>query len=148
MVLQVAGVFFVVVFFFYGYGDHRDLHSFPTRSSSDLNDADLTGVPYLTIGANITTATLGAGGVGLTLTGVELGMVLVNDTSSGFSYTAIKAKVTGATIFGISGLGITVTNLFLDINQTSDSGGRLLGALLALQGRRSALVLLCDRHMA
>src|SRR5260370_35743254 len=24
------------VFFFKGYGDHRDLHSFPTRRSSDL----------------------------------------------------------------------------------------------------------------
>src|SRR5438309_11359251 len=24
-------------FFFYGYGDHRDLHSFPTRRSSDLS---------------------------------------------------------------------------------------------------------------
>src|SRR6266496_56853 len=26
----------VLFFFFYGYGDHRDLHSFPTRRSSDL----------------------------------------------------------------------------------------------------------------
>src|SRR5438477_7214806 len=25
------------MFFFYQYGDHRDLHSFPTRRSSDLN---------------------------------------------------------------------------------------------------------------
>src|SRR5690348_17995335 len=25
-----------IVFFFYAYGDHRDLHSFPTRRSSDL----------------------------------------------------------------------------------------------------------------
>src|SRR5690348_17870616 len=25
-----------IFFFFYGYGDHRDLHSFPTRRSSDL----------------------------------------------------------------------------------------------------------------
>ena len=25
------------LFFFYCYGDHRDLHSFPTRRSSDLN---------------------------------------------------------------------------------------------------------------
>src|SRR6185436_7027879 len=25
-----------VLFFFYSYGDHRDLHSFPTRRSSDL----------------------------------------------------------------------------------------------------------------
>src|SRR5476649_3053693 len=24
------------IFFFYRYGDHRDLHSFPTRRSSDL----------------------------------------------------------------------------------------------------------------
>ena len=26
------------VFFFYGYGDHRDLHAFPTRRSSDLQE--------------------------------------------------------------------------------------------------------------
>src|SRR5947208_7081475 len=26
-----------IYFFFYGYGDHRDLHSFPTRRSSDLS---------------------------------------------------------------------------------------------------------------
>src|SRR5689334_23395408 len=26
-------------FFFYWYGDHRDLHSFPTRRSSDLRSA-------------------------------------------------------------------------------------------------------------
>src|SRR5438445_2475532 len=25
-----------IAFFFQGYGDHRDLHSFPTRRSSDL----------------------------------------------------------------------------------------------------------------
>src|SRR5256885_16608955 len=29
----------VVFFFFKLYGDHRDLHSFPTRRSSDLHDA-------------------------------------------------------------------------------------------------------------
>src|SRR5438034_5342965 len=29
--------------FFSRYGDHRDLHSFPTRRSSDLQDADLGG---------------------------------------------------------------------------------------------------------
>src|SRR5690554_7633081 len=26
----------IYIFFFYCYGDHRDLHSFPTRRSSDL----------------------------------------------------------------------------------------------------------------
>src|SRR5439155_25175582 len=26
------------IFFFYSYRDHRDLHSFPTRRSSDLNE--------------------------------------------------------------------------------------------------------------
>src|SRR5439155_20392507 len=29
-------VFSCFLFFFYGSGDHRDLHSFPTRRSSDL----------------------------------------------------------------------------------------------------------------
>src|SRR5207253_4451207 len=28
--------FFLLFFFFYSYGAHRDLHSFPTRRSSDL----------------------------------------------------------------------------------------------------------------
>src|SRR5437899_11016831 len=31
-----ADMLFFCVFFFYCYGDHRDLHSFPTRRSSDL----------------------------------------------------------------------------------------------------------------
>src|SRR5207302_7449702 len=30
-------VLVLVFFFFYCYGDHRDLHSFPTRRSSDLS---------------------------------------------------------------------------------------------------------------
>src|SRR5438874_8773391 len=30
-------IMFVVAVFFYLYGDHRDLHSFPTRRSSDLS---------------------------------------------------------------------------------------------------------------
>src|SRR5947209_15270204 len=29
-------LYFSFLFFFYCYGDHRDLHSFPTRRSSDL----------------------------------------------------------------------------------------------------------------
>src|SRR5438067_13480933 len=29
-------MFVFCIFFFYCYGDHRDLHSFPTRRSSDL----------------------------------------------------------------------------------------------------------------
>src|SRR5688572_33341325 len=33
-----------LMFFFYCYGDHRDLHSFPTRRSSDL-DPDVVPVP-------------------------------------------------------------------------------------------------------
>src|SRR5690348_18349567 len=28
----------MIMFFFKGYADHRDLHSFPTRRSSDLKD--------------------------------------------------------------------------------------------------------------
>src|SRR5205807_4144870 len=45
-------------FFFSCYGDHRDLHSFPTRRSSDLV-AGLTGpiappVPPVTVNVNVT----------------------------------------------------------------------------------------------
>src|SRR5687768_18207889 len=34
-------LFCLLYFFFSCYGTHRDLHSFPTRRSSDLRDADL-----------------------------------------------------------------------------------------------------------
>src|SRR5436305_1258373 len=36
-------IYLFLIFFFYRYGDHRDLHSFPTRRSSDLS------APYLRI---------------------------------------------------------------------------------------------------
>src|SRR5438477_6160522 len=32
-----------MLFFFQGYGDHRDLHSFPTRRSSDLRPRGAAG---------------------------------------------------------------------------------------------------------
>src|SRR5436305_15268954 len=36
-------------FFFYSYGDHRDLHSFPTRRSSDLT-MQLGGLGLMLLG--------------------------------------------------------------------------------------------------
>src|SRR5205814_9668218 len=36
LLLVVVRALAIVVYFFYTYGDHRDLHSFPTRRSSDL----------------------------------------------------------------------------------------------------------------
>src|SRR5206468_9465211 len=39
---------FYFFFFFYSYGDHRDLHSFPTRRSSDLRGR---GAVHVTIAA-------------------------------------------------------------------------------------------------
>src|SRR6266508_918280 len=39
--------FFHLFFFFKSYGDHRDLHSFPTRRSSDLADATGIRTPLL-----------------------------------------------------------------------------------------------------
>src|SRR5437773_7384958 len=33
-----AYLLLIILFFFYCSGDHRDLHSFPTRRSSDLGD--------------------------------------------------------------------------------------------------------------
>src|SRR5437588_11762470 len=35
---RLCGQYFIhLLFYFYCYGDHRDLHSFPTRRSSDLH---------------------------------------------------------------------------------------------------------------
>src|SRR5438132_5638730 len=36
VIFSVPPLFSFFLFFFYSYGDHRDLHSFPTRRSSDL----------------------------------------------------------------------------------------------------------------
>src|SRR5207248_11159584 len=38
ILLYTCSVFLFFSFFFYCSGDHRDLHSFPTRRSSDLSD--------------------------------------------------------------------------------------------------------------
>src|SRR5690348_18383990 len=39
----MTGFVFVFFFFFYSYGHHRDLHSFPTRRSSDLSTNEFVG---------------------------------------------------------------------------------------------------------
>src|SRR5438552_8701038 len=39
----------VCIFFFQGYGDHRDLHSFPTRRSSDLELWSILNQPPVVI---------------------------------------------------------------------------------------------------
>ncbi|MFO1521477.1 MAG: hypothetical protein U1G05_05425 [Kiritimatiellia bacterium] len=75
-------------------------------------------MPYLSVGGNITTATVAAGRVALSLHGVEFGMVLVNNAAT--TYTAVKAKVgTAADLTGITGLGLTVTDFYLSVNKTS-----------------------------
>src|SRR5438874_7403595 len=38
-------VCFLLFFFFFCFGDHRDLHSFPTRRSSDLLPSTLPSAP-------------------------------------------------------------------------------------------------------
>src|SRR5699024_12275442 len=43
----MSASFFLLFFFFYCSGDHRDLHSFPTRRSSDLfASRDQNPLPY------------------------------------------------------------------------------------------------------
>src|SRR5690554_7481981 len=39
--------------FFSCYGDHQDLHSFPTRRSSDLTTKDFDQVTHLSVGSSI-----------------------------------------------------------------------------------------------
>src|SRR5690606_41802868 len=46
-----ADVFTPAIVFFYCFGDHHDLHSFPTRRSSDLAPSDDDGVDAVRRGA-------------------------------------------------------------------------------------------------
>src|SRR5207245_11763229 len=41
LLCYLSSFYFPCFFFFYGYGPHRDLHSFPTRRSSDLTETGL-----------------------------------------------------------------------------------------------------------
>src|SRR5438874_5313509 len=43
--MLVFALLFTISSFFSGRGDHRDLHSFPTRRSSDLAGRDLASAP-------------------------------------------------------------------------------------------------------
>src|SRR5205823_9539589 len=43
-------------FFFSWYGDHRDLHSFPTRRSSDLSVLRVTSAGTVRVGGTLSTA--------------------------------------------------------------------------------------------
>src|SRR5699024_12556046 len=41
LLLHCSVLTLLFLFFFYSYGHHRDLHSFPTRRSSDLADLEV-----------------------------------------------------------------------------------------------------------
>src|SRR5690625_8007670 len=41
--LHISHCFYYLLFFFKLYDDHRDLHSFPTRRSSDLKSCPMLG---------------------------------------------------------------------------------------------------------
>src|SRR5439155_20934093 len=65
-------------FFFYSYRDHRDLHSFPTRRSSDLRMTarSLNARPVLVLGG------LGFIGINLTRSLLALGAIVTVLTPS------------------------------------------------------------------
>src|SRR5690242_21829014 len=69
----------LTLFFFYCYGDHRDLHSFPTRRSSDLGPRFSTvRLPQNTgKGCAIRTAMLAATGQVIAFTDADLPFRLV-----------------------------------------------------------------------
>src|SRR5205809_7842189 len=54
---HVSTHIFTFLFFFYCSGHHRDLHSFPTRRSSDLSCSPVTETRYLPLRENNTERT-------------------------------------------------------------------------------------------
>ena len=70
----------------------------------------------LLLGATIASADVGVDGLGLTLTTVEVGALLVSD-GSGTSYSAIKASAVSATFTGFGGLDVYRLTKFRRSNQ-------------------------------
>jgi hypothetical protein len=97
-----------------------------TTHTSDTTT--LANVKYLEVGGHVDTGFAGVGSVGFTLTGMDFGAVLVNDTKGTIStaddvnYTTIKADVDAAALTGIEGLTATVTSLSVVVNRTSATG--------------------------
>ena len=75
---------------------------------------------YLAISGNVASAFVGVGALGLTLNDVDFGVLLVTDTVSTFSYSAVSATVDNATFAGIPGLTATVSAASFRMNQTSN----------------------------
>ena len=104
---------------------------------STLNDVALSGsgltpdLSLLTVGAsnaNIfvgvgATDSSGAGGIGLSLTGVTFGLALLKPTDgSTDSYYALKATADHIGLVGVPGVTISATNLEVDVNGSSITG--------------------------
>src|SRR6266571_1131365 len=84
-VVSVEAPLGVRCFFFYGYGDHRDLHSFPTRRSSDL-----AGLAVTPAGGDVlyVEAQLLPGGKGLT----DRKSTRLNSSHMSISYAVLCLK--------------------------------------------------------
>src|SRR5207302_10485456 len=50
---RLLQMFYLLSFFFYCYGHHRDLHSFPTRRSSDLLGVERSHVAGYSMGGRL-----------------------------------------------------------------------------------------------
>ncbi|HKI92981.1 MAG TPA: hypothetical protein VJ986_11835, partial [Gaiellaceae bacterium] len=87
-------------------------------------------VDVLTVGASGVTAFVGVNGppatsssaIGLSLTGVNFALALMKSTAVPTrSYYALEATVASATVVGVTGLTVAVTNLDIQVNGASDS---------------------------
>src|SRR5438309_7900803 len=80
----------VLLFFFYCFGDHRDLHSFPTRRSSDLSTAPRSSAgpsPHGNVPSGIATA-----GSSARTEGGDRKSTRLNSSHSSISYAVFCLK--------------------------------------------------------
>ena len=107
-----------------------------STGSVELADGSTVGVNEVLVGTQGASGFLGVGGpaanpgaVGLSLTGVDVGLALLEPTSPASgdlrTWTALKATVVSATIVGLGNSSLTATGLTVAINQ---AGGTLNGA--------------------
>ncbi|MCK9365464.1 MAG: hypothetical protein M0P74_17920, partial [Syntrophales bacterium] len=91
--------------------------------------AALNNVSYLEVGAHVDTAFAGFNGgtdsaMGLSLTGVDFGILLINEqgVATPRNWMSLQATVANASIVGIPGLTLSVDTFGLQVNQAAADG--------------------------
>ena len=89
-----------------------------TNLSIVLSDDTTVTANLLTLGMANVDAFVGYGGIGIQLTGVNLAIALWSEVGGAArKWTSVKASIDSATFIGVTGLGLTVNTVGIEVNK-------------------------------